>query len=260
MAADPEITVLNAIATAAVPPISPVIGRQKGEPVVTAGSAAALGAATLPEFGGSLPVAAFRVRTDAMGNNENITAGDIIVLSGGAGGGGGSGDASSNLDLLLDRFNIAPYQYVSPLVASIDALDVLDADNGNDVGVAQSSYAFTPGDDLVTIDLLDDDFKTGSQTLSKIEVMGLWGEDNDVVSIDPNARYFITQDPANLTVLETNVTTHPITPTLVDAIGNVDAILGTITSIDHGLETGQRVVAAPTDLQLVLLQTRLLEE
>ena len=210
VAADPEIMQLEAIALVAVPPISPVIGRNKGEPVVTVGAAGDVSTvvdgtrALIPEFGGELPIVAFRVSADSSGNINDITAGDIVVLGASGGGGGGSGDASSNLDLLLDRFNLAPYEYISPLVASIDALTVLDSDNGNEVGVSSSSYAFNAGDDLVTIDLLDNDFLSGNSFLSKIDIMSIWADVDGEPSIDPNARYFITQDPANKTSSNTN--------------------------------------------------------
>ena len=249
---DPDETFLNTNAGN-----STFFGRVKGEPQVDFGNVTATANELIfAEFSGDIPIAQIRVTRDSSGNIETIMTDDIVVLgAAGGGGGGGTGDANQELTTYLSRLNLAPYSYVSPIISSLADFNADLNTTDTDAITATTGITFsTTNRNLVTADLLDNDFKVGTTSLSAVEVMGIWSFDTtltpELPQIDPSARWFITQDPVNTGVDPTAMTSHAFGEARTLTVASVDTTNNTISVLNHGLSTGQEVTVSLTGVTI----------
>ena len=258
-ATDSEIGVLDDRAMNAIPPITPVIGRLLGEPVVSVGipATAKTGStdrADIPSFGAGLPIALIRV-TATGGAIDTFDADTLTVLgSAGSGGGGGSGDANQDLNNFINRLNLSTFEYMTPVIPGVSTSDNIDIVTAMATTATPSATGFPLLADttVTTLNLIDREFNADSLTPIRTEIEAYWAEDSStgLPQIDPNAKWsvslldgeaFTAFTPATLALSVPVVGFRNSSSVLVGQNLTNSSVNNTIFASKHGLSTGHKI-------------------
>ena len=250
------------------------IGRNAGEIDISVGTPSMTNA-TIPEFGGALPVAVIKV--SRVGSSlQVLDADDLIVLGASGSGGGGTGDANQDLNNYLNRLNLSTFGYFTPLIAAISTSTDIELTN-TDAGLAASGFTIKAEQRLTTTQLLDPEFTDDGLIPERLEVEGIFGVDNTGANIiDPNMRWFISFNSVDAVPAYNSATPPVLVPngftpiTIADTntvsgwIDSGGVLRGTnLTNItpnvananiifveNHGLSTGQ-IIKFPTGFDIL---------
>ena len=197
------------------------------------------------EFAGDVPIGQVNL-INVAGTFTPLDDEHVIQLgSSGSGGGGGTGDASQALNNLLNRLNLSIFEFLTPVVASVtEQRELINAMNSSmGVGIGSEGFGVLAGFEIITEDLLDPEFSSIDERLSRIEVIGIWQTDEGNLRIDPNAQWFVTRDSAQASP------DLPLTEELKVTITDVDSTANTLQASNHQLSFGHRVnFISDTDL------------
>jgi hypothetical protein len=155
---------------------------------------------------GGLPLGYITVEcTDVLGYFKSAGATSNVIenekvfrFGSGAGGGGGEGDANSFTENLKHRLTSSYYEFVTPIVFSIDEQTLTDSATAT-YDLVDGVYRFdNAAEQFTSVDLFDDDFKdkdyAGYADSRQLEVHVEW---LDEASIDANATVALALDGVN---------------------------------------------------------------
>jgi hypothetical protein len=174
-----------------IPAAIDATNRQEVQVQVTPASAAnaTQNLAPLPVIAGDKKLGAVQVYNNA----GNIEIADIWRLGTGAGSGGGAGDTFELLERMKNHLDVIDFLAMTPNVFQDNKEDLIDTATAS-FSAANKVYEFTAGgQNIVSVQMSDDQFRTESKDISKIDLSAYW----ELLNLDPGATYEVSRDGGN---------------------------------------------------------------
>lgn len=160
----------------------------------SSGSDAVLDDAPRAAFANGVSLGQVYVQEDGAGSIEDINYENIVQLGVGGSGSGGTGDANELLERLKNRLQSGTFEYMTPVIFSSTEDDLVDPSSTATYSIVDSNFEFENiGDELVSVQMLDDEFLSAGIPLKDIELVNYWNSDN----LDTGATYEVSRDGGN---------------------------------------------------------------